>query len=110
MERIDYEKYVIKSSYVISNKSYANEYKVGIAKNYKSIGLNSYQMNIKGIEKILIVRSYKVEFTLLTEKYREIEKHIHRKFNNKHEWVTGNLKDIINEIKSYESNKKTTKR
>ena len=88
--------------YVISNKSYANEYKVGIAKNYQS-RLNSYQIGDTN-------RSYKVEFTLLTEKYREIEKYIHRKFNNKHEWVTGNLKDIINEIKSYESNKKTTKR
>ena len=79
--------------YVISNKSYANEYKVGIAKNYKS-RLNSYQIGDPN-------RSYKVEFTLLTEKYREIEKHIHHKFNNKHEWITGNLKDIINEIENY---------
>ena len=82
-----------KHVYVISNKSYVNEYKVGIAKNYKS-RLNSYQIGDPN-------RSYKVEFTLLTEKYREIEKHIHRKFNNKHEWVTGNLKDIINEIENY---------
>ena len=77
--------------YVISNKSYTNEYKVGIAKNYKS-RLNSYQIGDPD-------RAYKVEFTLLTEKYREIEKHIHHKFNNKHEWVNGSLKDIIDEIK-----------
>ena len=82
-----------KHVYVISNKSYANEYKVGIAKNYQS-RLNSYQIGDTN-------RSYKVEFTLLTEKYREIEKHIHHKFNNKHEWVTGSLKDIINEIENY---------
>ena len=82
-----------KHVYVISNKSYVNEYKVGIAKNYKS-RLNSYQIGDPN-------RSYKVEFTLLTEEYREIEKYIHRKFNNKHEWVTGNLKDIINEIENY---------
>ena len=82
-----------KHVYVISNKSYANEYKVGIAKNYQS-RLNSYQIGDPN-------RSYKVEFTLLTEKYREIEKHIHHKFNNKHEWVTGSLKDIINEIENY---------
>ena len=77
--------------YVISNKSYTNEYKVGIAKNYKS-RLNSYQIGDPD-------RAYKVEFTLLTEKYREIEKYIHHKFNNKHEWVNGSLKDIIDEIK-----------
>ena len=69
------------------------EYKVGIAKNYPS-RLNSYQIGDPD-------RSYKIEFTFLTEKYRETEKHIHTQFNNKHEWVTGNLKDIIDEIKNY---------
>ena len=79
--------------YVISLPNYVGEYKVGIAKNYKS-RLNSYQIGYPG-------RSYKIEFTFLTEKYRETEKHIHQKFNNKHEWVTGNLKDIIDEIENY---------
>ena len=79
--------------YVISHPNYVGEYKVGIAKNYKS-RLNSYQIGDPD-------RSYKIEFTFLTEKYRETEKHIHQKFNNKHEWVTGNLKDIIDEIENY---------
>ena len=79
--------------YVISHPNYVGEYKVGIAKNYKS-RLNSYQIGDPD-------RSYKIEFTFLTEEYRETEKHIHTKFNNKHEWVTGNLKDIIDEIENY---------
>ena len=79
--------------YVISHPNYVGEYKVGIAKNYKS-RLNSYQIGDPD-------RSYKIEFTFLTEKYRETEKHVHQKFNNKHEWVTGDLKDIIDEIENY---------
>jgi hypothetical protein len=47
-------------------------------------------------------RAYKKEFVLHTSKYREIEKHIHEKFENRHEWVRANLKDIIEEIKDYE--------
>ena len=82
-----------KHVYVISHPNYVGEYKVEIAKNYKS-RLNSYQIGDPD-------RSYKIEFTFLTEKYRETEKHIHTKFNNKHEWVTGNLQDIIDEIENY---------
>ena len=52
--------------YVISHPNYTGEYKVGIAKSYPS-RLNSYQIGDPD-------RSYKIEFTFLTEKYREIQR------------------------------------
>ena len=79
--------------YVISHKNYPGEYKVGIAKDWSS-RLSSYQTSDPN-------RAYKLEYKLLTETYREIEKHIHNCFDNKHEWVTGVLSDIINEIDDY---------
>lgn len=81
--------------YVISHPQYNGEYKVGIAKNWKS-RLNSYQTSDPD-------RQYKVEFKLETPRFRETELHIHKKFENKHEWVRGKLTDIIREIKQYNS-------
>ena len=88
---IDYQetKYV----YVISHPLYPGEYKVGIAKNARA-RLNSYQTSDPR-------RVYKLEFVHETPLYREIEKHIHNKFDNNHEWVRENLTTIINEIKEY---------
>lgn len=82
--------------YIISNKAYPNEYKVGIAKEWKS-RLNSYQTSDPN-------RGYKIEHTFLTHGYKEIERHIHNHFNNKHEWVQAELSDIINEIKKQVAN------
>ena len=79
--------------YVISHPEYPGEYKVGIAKNWKS-RLNSYQTSDPD-------RRYKVEFTHLTPYFRETEKHIHHLFPNKHEWVQGDLKEIADKIKGY---------
>lgn len=81
--------------YVISHPEFPGEYKVGIAKNWKS-RLNSYQTSDPN-------RKYKVEFTHLTPLFRETEKYIHNIFPNKHEWVQGDLKEIIQSIKSYKS-------
>lgn len=83
------QKYV----YIISHPNYPGEYKVGIAKNWKS-RLNSYQTSDPE-------RQYKMEFKMETPWFRETERHIHDKFDNKHEWVTGAMDDIINEIRSY---------
>ena len=83
------QKYV----YVISHPNYPGEYKVGIAKNWQS-RLNSYQTSDPE-------RQYKMEFKMETPWFRETERYIHDKFDNKHEWVTGNKDDIINEIRSY---------
>ena len=83
--------------YVISHPSYPDEYKVGIAKNWKS-RLNAYQTSDPG-------RQYKIEFKLETPLFRETEKHIHDIFPNKHEWVNGKLKEIIEAIKSFNLNK-----
>ena len=80
--------------YVISNENYQDEFKVGIASNYQQ-RLNSYQTSDPN-------RAYKIEYKLHTQNFREIEKHIHDKFENRHEWVRAGLDNIIKEIKNYE--------
>ena len=79
--------------YVISNPAFDNMYKVGVATDYKA-RLNSYQTSDPD-------RSYKLEYKKYTSLFREIEKHIHQKFDNRHEWVKANLKNIIKEIENY---------
>ncbi len=88
------EDYTLKKYvYVISNAKFPDEYKVGIAKDYKS-RLNSYQTSDPD-------RGYKLEYKIHTPLFREIEQYIHNIFENKHEWVRADLQDIISAIKSY---------
>ncbi len=82
--------------YVISHPEYPGEYKVGIAKNWKS-RLNSYQTSDPD-------RRYKVELTHLTPYFRETEKYVHTLFPNKHEWVQADLKEIIQAIETCQPN------
>ena len=92
-EATDVEK---KYVYIISHPSYPGEYKVGVAKNWKA-RLNSYQtLDPK--------RGYKLEYKLHTPYFREIEQRIHAAFENKHEWVRGELKDVRNAVNSYAPN------
>ena len=79
--------------YIISNNQYEGEYKIGIAKDWKS-RLTAYQTSDPN-------RAYECEYKIETEKYRELEKHIHEKFENRHEWVRANLEDIIEEMNLY---------
>ncbi len=79
--------------YVVSHPSYPGEYKVGIAKNWQT-RLNAYQTSDPD-------RQYKIEFKLETPYFRETERHIHETFPNKHEWVQGGLKEIIDAINEY---------
>ena len=79
--------------YIISHPNYAGEYKVGIASNVKS-RLNSYQTSDPD-------RSFRLEYVIHTGHYRAWEKHIHETFENKHEWIRGNLQEIINEINTW---------
>ena len=79
--------------YVISNPSYPGEYKVGIASDPRA-RLNQYQTGSPD-------RAYKIEFKHQPPAFRETEAHIHDKFYNKREWVTGNLAEIINAIKTF---------
>ena len=90
---VQIQKYV----YVISNPAFQNMYKVGIAKNYTS-RLNSYQTSDPD-------RNYKLEYKILTPNFRPLEKYIHEKFNNKHEWVRGDLNEIIKEIENFDTDK-----
>ncbi len=88
---IDYREQ--KFVYVISHPAYPGEYKVGIAKNWKS-RLNSYQTSDPD-------RQYRMEFSLETPHFRQLEAHIHDIFPNKHEWVQGDLNAIIQAIQDY---------
>ncbi len=90
----DGEEYVEKKYvYVITHKKYPGEYKVGIASNVKS-RLNSYQTSAPD-------RSYELQHSTLTPYFREIEKYIHEKYENNHEWVRGELEDIVRDIEGY---------
>ena len=79
--------------YVISNPKMSGEYKVGVAKNWKS-RLNSYQTADSD-------RSYKIEFKLLTPHFNALERHVHTSFNSRHEWVEGNLEEVIKVMKNF---------
>ncbi len=79
--------------YVISHPSWPGEYKVGIAKNWKS-RLDSYQTSDPD-------RQYRIEFRLETPRFRETERHIHEAFPNKHEWVQGDLEAIRTKITTF---------
>ena len=80
--------------YVISNESYKDEFKVGVASNWEQ-RLNSYQTSDPN-------RAYKMEYKIHTPFFRKIEGYIHKKFENRHEWVRAKLKDIVEKIESYE--------
>lgn len=80
--------------YVIIHPNYPGEFKVGIAKDWKS-RLNSYQTSDPE-------RAFEMKYKLETPHFREIEIHIHEKFENKHEWVRGQIEDIIYEIENYD--------
>ena len=79
--------------YVISNPNFPGEYKVGVTNNVER-RLSSYQTGTPD-------RAYRVEFEFKTKHFNDIEAHIHAVFENKHEWVQGELNDIIKAIKSW---------
>lgn len=81
--------------YVVSHPNYPGEYKVGIAKNVKS-RLNAYQTSDPD-------RAFKLEFSHETHLFRETEKHIHETFENKHEWVSGDIMEIQRAIVDFNS-------
>lgn len=66
---------------------------MGVASNVKS-RLNSYQTSDPD-------RQYKLEHSVETEHYRELEAHIHSTFENKHEWVRAELTDIKHEMERF---------
>ena len=84
------QKYV----YVISNSNYPGEFKVGVAKDVK-MQLNSFQTSDPK-------RQFQLRHSLKTPWYQEIETHIHKKFPNKHEWVSGKLENIVSEIENFQ--------
>ena len=84
------QKYV----YIISNKEWKNEWKVGIASNVKA-RLNSYQTSDPN-------RGYVLEYSFLTADFREIEKYIHERYENRHEWVREpDMQKIVKDIEGF---------
>ena len=83
----------IKHVYIISHPNYPGEFKVGIAKDVKA-RLNSYQTSDPD-------RQFQLVHSKQTPHFREIETYIHQKFENKHEWVSGNLEEIKWEIDNF---------
>ena len=79
--------------YVISNTAYEGEYKVGIASDWQK-RLSSYQTSDPN-------RGYHIEHKVLTPHFRALERHIHKIFDNRHEWVRGELKAIIREMDNF---------
>ncbi len=79
--------------YIISHPNYESEYKVGIAKDVNA-RLNSYQIGDPE-------RSYSLQYSLKTPRFRETEIHIHKVFPNKHEWVRVNLEDIKRDTRTF---------
>ncbi len=84
------QKYV----YIISNKEWKNEWKVGIASDVKA-RLNSYQTSDPN-------RGYVLEYSFLTPHFREIERFIHESYENRHEWVfEPDMQKIIKDIEGW---------
>lgn len=79
--------------YVISNPRYPGEFKVGVAADVKK-RLSSYQTSDPD-------RAFKIEFQFKTKYFDEIETFIHHAFQNKHEWVQGDLNEIVKAIKAW---------
>ena len=82
------EKYV----YIISHKKH-ERVKVGIAGNVKQ-RLNSYQTADPD-------RAYKLEYAIPTTHYKELEAHIHRKFDAVYEWCKPDIEAIRKEMMRY---------
>ena len=84
--------------YVISNPNDAINkwYNVGITNNIKR-RLYSYQTSS-------LNRDFKVYFEYKTEHFRQIEKYIHSKFENRNEWVKSDLQSIVKAIKEFDLN------
>ena len=83
--------------YVISNNSFKDFHKVGITKDCNA-RLSQYQIGDPN-------RGYKLEFKHLTDRYRELERHIHKKFPNNREWVNAPVHTIKTEIQRYEADR-----
>ena len=73
--------------YIISNKLFPNQYKVGISTNVKD-RLNNYQTSDPN-------RGFKLEYTLPTKHAREIERYIHRALPGEGEWVRGATLELL---------------
>lgn len=83
--------------YIVSNKAYPNQYKIGYQTTTgNTINKIEGRYNIGSPE-----RDYKVEAYRTTHFYKELEKYMHKKYNASHEWIYGDLDDIIKTLNEW---------
>lgn len=82
-----------KHVYIISNPHSPKRLKVGIASNLKS-RLSSYQTADPD-------RGFKVEHSVRTPDFRELEKHVHQIRENDGEWVYGTVDEIKQDMANF---------
>ncbi len=82
---------------LFQNQNTPMNLKLGITSDYKK-RLGGYQTSNPS-------RAYKIEFKVLTDRFIELEKHIHSHFKAKHEWGAADLQMIITETKNFLKNK-----
>lgn len=90
-DRYESEQYV----YVIKDKSDPEWHKVGITKNSPRRRLADLRTGRPRREQLELV------YSLRTPKYGGLERHIHGKFKNRHEWVEASLNEIEDEINRF---------
>ena len=81
--------------YVIKDKSDPEWHKVGITKNNPRRRLTTLRTGRPRREQLEIVHS------LRTSKYKGVERHIHGRFENKHEWVNASIHEIKEAINKF---------
>lgn len=78
--------------YVISNKAWSNHYKIGITKDVED-RLANYQTYSP-------FKDFKVEYSVYTENYLNIESEICKLYNTSSEWIKDDKNNIIKKIES----------
>jgi len=81
--------------YVLSIPQVEGWYKVGITSNMKG-RLGGFHTAVPSS------LHHKIEFSIEKENYRETESYIHTKYENDNEWVKGDLRAIIKDIKTFD--------
>ncbi len=86
--------------YVVSNPLFSGLYKVGVTMNLE-VRLNVFQTSGP-------FRGFKIEYSKLTPRFREIEKYVLNKYQADYEWIKADLNDIIQDIETYKPKRKNT--
>ena len=61
-----------------------------------------YSLGLIAIKHQTLTEVFKLEYHKASPYFVEIEKYIHDKYPNKHEWIKGNLEDITKDIENFD--------